>query len=167
MLRYKVMVEQEEYTVEFNEENILVNGEPVDDTALTSLNENGLYLVQQGAQKQEMHIQHQQRNEYQVTIGGHHLTAEIDRDRGNRRTTGSLRNPGEITAPMPAVMVDLLVIEGDAIQAGQTVLILEAMKMQMKISSPVDGIINRVLKAPGQRVEKGEVLLTIEMGITS
>lgn len=164
MLRYKVMVEQEEFTVEFNEENILINGEPVGNTSLTSLNENGVYLVQHDGHKEEMHIQHDQHNEYQVTIGGHHLTAEIERDRGNKRSTGSLRTAGEITAPMPAVMVDLLVIEGDAIQAGQTVLILEAMKMQMKISSPVNGVVNRVLKSPGQRVEKGEVLLKIEMG---
>ncbi|NSW53252.1 MAG: biotin/lipoyl-binding protein [Anaerolineae bacterium] len=164
MAKYKVVVEQEEFLIEFSENRVQVNGEVIEQPSLASLNGNGLYLLQQGGEKQEVHIQHQQRSAYQITIGGHHLTAEIERDRGNRRATGSLRTAGEITAPMPAVMVDLLVIEGDAIQAGQTVLVLEAMKMQMKISSPVDGIVNRILKTPGQRVEKGEVLLKIDMG---
>jgi glutaconyl-CoA/methylmalonyl-CoA decarboxylase subunit gamma len=71
---------------------------------------------------------------------------------------------GEITAPMPGVIQAVQVKVGDAIKHGQTVVILEAMKMKNSIKSPRDGMIAEVLVQAGQSVGYGDVLVKFEEG---
>lgn len=68
----------------------------------------------------------------------------------------------DIKAPMPGLVLSLEVAEGQEVQRGDVVLILEAMKMENVIKSPGDGVVNKILVEQGQAVEKGSVL--IEMG---
>ncbi|MEI8139731.1 MAG: acetyl-CoA carboxylase biotin carboxyl carrier protein subunit, partial [bacterium] len=63
-----------------------------------------------------------------------------------------------IKAPMNAKVVKLLVSEGDPIQAGQVVCILEAMKMEIEVRSPVTGIISLVAITAGQQVKTGQLI---------
>jgi biotin carboxyl carrier protein len=65
----------------------------------------------------------------------------------------------EIKAPMPGLVLDLRVNEGDAIKKGDPVLVLEAMKMENIIKSPVDGIIKKINVKKGVAVEKNQVLV--------
>ncbi len=55
---------------------------------------------------------------------------------------------------MPAIIVDLLVEVGSVVTQGETLLVLEAMKMQMKIKAPADGTVIQLEKQIGERVEK-------------
>src|SRR5580693_1333397 len=64
----------------------------------------------------------------------------------------------QIVAPMPGKIVRVLVKAGDHVEAGQGLLVVEAMKMQNEIRSPKTGIIERVLAREGQAVNAGEVL---------
>jgi 3-methylcrotonyl-CoA carboxylase alpha subunit len=68
---------------------------------------------------------------------------------------------GEIHAPMPGLVVEVLVEEGSAVEAGQSVLVVEAMKMQNALTAPLAGQVSEVRVAPGAAVETGQLLLSI------
>jgi biotin carboxyl carrier protein len=64
----------------------------------------------------------------------------------------------EITAPMPGLVKEIFVKEGDAIVSGDNLFILEAMKMENIIKSAGEGTISKILVVQGEKVEKGTVL---------
>ncbi len=68
----------------------------------------------------------------------------------------------QIIAPMPGKVIHLLVKAGDAVQAGQGIAVIEAMKMQNEIRSPKSGKVERVTAKEGQNVSAGEVLAWVE-----
>ncbi len=65
----------------------------------------------------------------------------------------------EIKAPMPGLVLNVLVKEGLAVNKGDNILVLEAMKMENIIKSPTDGIIKAIRVKQGDKVEKNEVLI--------
>lgn len=68
----------------------------------------------------------------------------------------------KIKAPMPGRVLDIMQSAGDAVNKGDGVLVLEAMKMENVIKSPIDGIIKQIAVVKDQAVEKGEVLIEFE-----
>jgi biotin carboxyl carrier protein len=62
---------------------------------------------------------------------------------------------------MPGQVTRVLIAEGDPVQRGQPLIILEAMKMEIKIAAPHDGRVAKVLVKPGQVVERGQALIEI------
>jgi biotin carboxyl carrier protein len=69
---------------------------------------------------------------------------------------------GEIKAPMPGRVLEVVVSVGAAVTKGDGVLVLEAMKMENVIKSPADGVVKSIAVQNGATVEKGEVLLEFE-----
>lgn len=68
----------------------------------------------------------------------------------------------DIKAPMPGAILSLDVEVGNAISKGDTILILEAMKMENVIKSPGGGVVNSILIKEGDNVEKNQLLITLE-----
>lgn len=70
---------------------------------------------------------------------------------------------GEVSvkAPMPGLVVKVLVSEGDVVKRGDKVVILEAMKMENALSSPISGIVKKVFAMEGKTVEKDAILVEI------
>ncbi|MBI4297560.1 MAG: pyruvate carboxylase subunit B [Chloroflexi bacterium] len=66
-----------------------------------------------------------------------------------------------IVAPMPGIVVEYLVKEGDSVKIGDIVVVLEAMKMENSLPSPIDGVMEAIHFKPGAQVMKGAVLATI------
>ena len=64
----------------------------------------------------------------------------------------------EVTSPLPGVVLDVLVKEGDAVKQGQTVMMLEAMKMENAIEAPADGVVKSINAKKGDSVLEGAVL---------
>ncbi len=83
---------------------------------------------------------------------------EMDRGRGRGRTAA----PGGLASPMPGQVQKVLVEPGDAVEAQQPLVVVEAMKMQLEIKSPRAGRVKRVLAAPGQPVAAGAPLVELE-----
>jgi biotin carboxyl carrier protein len=79
--------------------------------------------------------------------------------KAKRRATSASEN--SLSASMPGQVVRVLVNEGDEVARGQPLLLLEAMKMEIRITSPHDGKIARVLCSAGQIVERGQALLEL------
>ncbi len=68
---------------------------------------------------------------------------------------------GSLVAPMPGTVVRLAVTLGDAVQAGDPILWLEAMKMQHRIDAPADGLITELPVTPGQQIDVGALLAVV------
>lgn len=65
----------------------------------------------------------------------------------------------EIKAPMPGMVLNILVNEGDTVKKGDALLVLEAMKMENILKSPADGLIKKINAQKGKAVEKNQVLI--------
>lgn len=68
-----------------------------------------------------------------------------------------------VKAPMPGLILDINVKKGDAVKENDTLLILEAMKMENSISSPRDGIIKSINIVKGEAVDKNQLLIEFEL----
>ena len=75
---------------------------------------------------------------------------------GNR---AEARGPQEIVAPMPGKVVSFAVKVGDKVKAGQSLAVMEAMKMENILKSPGEGVIKNLKVKKGDNVEKGQVLI--------
>jgi biotin carboxyl carrier protein len=73
-------------------------------------------------------------------------------------TAGSC--PGVLRAPMPGLVVRVPVTPGDRVTAGASLVVLEAMKMENELKATAEGVVESVAVAPGQVVEKGQILLS-------
>jgi acetyl/propionyl-CoA carboxylase alpha subunit len=70
--------------------------------------------------------------------------------------------PAPVVAPMPGLIVRVNVAPGDSVQAGQGLVVMEAMKMENELRSSSAGTVRAVCVSPGQAVEKGALLVELE-----
>ena len=98
-----------------------------------------------------------------VTVNGQTLV--LTKSSGARKSGhGHHHTAGELTAPMPGQVRAVSVSEGDTVTKGQTLLLLEAMKMEIKIQAPFDGKVSSISVKVGQTVEREHLLVRMENG---
>ena len=105
----------------------------------------------------------------EIVVGGWSLQVEVEserraslRERARRGHEASAhRGPTEVRAIIPGRVVGLSVVPGDAVVAGQQLLVVEAMKMQNELRAPRDGVVSSVAVAPGRTIEVGDLLLVL------
>jgi biotin carboxyl carrier protein len=97
-------------------------------------------------------------------IGGHRFAVEIEDPRQLSRKSGHLRLEGcqKVTASMPGKVVRVLVKEGEAVEQGQGLIVIEAMKMQNEMKAPRPGKLVSIPVGEGATVAAGQVLAVIE-----
>lgn len=71
------------------------------------------------------------------------------------------KGAGSIKSPLPGVILDVMVKEGDTVKMGQRLLVLEAMKMENNIEADKAGVVTSILKQKGDSVMEGDVLIII------
>lgn len=104
--------------------------------------------------------------QFEVLIRGRLFTAEVLDERTQllgKHDSALDVDTGEISirAPMPGLVVAIPVSEGQEIKKGQTVVILESMKMQNELKAPRDGVVQRISATAGTSVEQNKVLVTL------
>ena len=98
-----------------------------------------------------------------VSIAGHRFNVEVDDPRARKKGAGSAAAAGQQTlrAAMPGKVVRVLVSAGDEVTAGQGIVVVEAMKMQNEIKSPVAGSVLSVAVREGAAVAGGDTIAVI------
>ena len=156
---------QRKHVVEFERDvsKVSLDGRPVDADAI-QIGPN-VVSVMLGGQSFEFHISRSPDGTLKLRCGQHEFSADLTDPRAWRgRKHGAVEVEGrqEILAPMPGKVVRVLAAVGDAVEVGQGLLVVEAMKMQNEIRSPKSGKVERLLVKEGQNVNAGEVLAWVE-----
>ena len=145
MKNYKLKINGNEYNVDINE----VEGQEI------KLNVNGTpYTVtvdQELTQQKKTVISTTSRTAPRVSAAS---TGDVQKS--SPATAGT-----KVTTPLPGTILDVFVDVGDEVKAGQTVVLLEAMKMENNIEADVDGKISAVKVRKGDSVLEGDVLVVI------
>jgi 3-methylcrotonyl-CoA carboxylase alpha subunit len=95
-----------------------------------------------------------------VSIDGELFDIAIDRAGG--KTAGGASGRDALAAPMPATVVRVAVAPGAKVTRGDTLIVLEAMKMELAIKAPVDGVVTAIHCAEGQLVQPGVALVDFQ-----
>jgi biotin carboxyl carrier protein len=163
-MKYITTINDRRFDIEVRNDNtVWVNGvqRHVDFLPLT----DSLYSLIMDSTSHEAVVEETDGN-YEVLMGGRQYSGTVIDERSQllRSRRGGLEaDSGEISirAPMPGLIVAIQVSEGDTVTAGQTVVILESMKMQNELKAPRDGTVQRISVESGQTVEQKKVLVTI------
>ena len=108
-----------------------------------------------------------QRGAYTLWLDGFRFELEAldERARAIRELSGNATaasGPAPLVAPMPGLIVRVNVSVGDVVQAGQGLVVMEAMKMENELRAIAGGTVKRVAVSAGTAVEKGALLLELE-----
>lgn len=165
VVKYFSRVGQNEYVVEILDGKVTVDGEEVD----VDLRQSGapeLYSLLYNGRSFEMLIEAERFN-YDVTLRGERFEVQVEDERTRRLNMGRKMvalPEGElaITAPIPGLVVKVLVEVGETVEEEQPLILLEAMKMENEIRAVRGGVVKKVAIAAGQRVEQNAVLVVLE-----
>ncbi len=127
---------------------------------------NNIYSLLLDGKSYEIYITPGENGEIQVYLSGQLFSVSLETERAHRYASlsGSKHGTGEVSikAPMPGLVTIVSVTPGDAVEAGQRVLVLEAMKMENEIRAPRAGKVKSVNVQKGQTVEQNKVLIVLE-----
>ena len=161
MTLYNVSFGNREYQVQINGDQATVNGEPVEAT-IQALNRDGLHLLRRGNSAVELHLSSSDEDTMQVLVSGRRLVARITNPLRRKHGRGQASAAGTLNAPMPGLVIETMVKEGDQVEEGQPLVVMESMKMQMQIRSPQAGRVSSVHVQAGQQVDKGTMLVKLD-----
>ena len=160
MANYRVSIANRIYEVSIEDDSLIVNGDRISYN-MDSLNNNGLHVLRQPNRNLDAHVEPNPGGLYDIQIDGNHLSAEVVM--GFQTPSKPItRRIGNILSPMPGLIVDIMVKIGDKVKKGETLLIQEAMKMQMKLRAPAEGIVTSISTSPGSQVDKGVLLVSLD-----
>ena len=145
--QYKIVIDAEEH---------LIDGRQLTGHMYSLIVENKSFTVDVAEKDDEYTVAYEGKS-FQVGV--------LDERKARRGGAGaSLSGAGEkeVCSMMPGKVIELLVHEGDAVEKGQGVIIIEAMKMENEIRAAVAGTVKTVLVEAGQTVESGELLVELE-----
>lgn len=129
--------------------------------------ENGRYLLRSGTKVFKIDNVSYDKYTIQFTIGGAWCTVDVRDeqdlllDKLGFKTAAEI-GEGELNAPMPGKILEMIVKEGDKVSLGDPVAILEAMKMENELKAPIDGIVKTIAVSKNDSVEKNALILEIE-----
>jgi biotin carboxyl carrier protein len=142
-----------------------LDGQPLEADAVEVA--TGVYSILLGGRALEVRVQPAETTGgLRIHVAGEELAVQVFDPRAwhsRVRGGGALAAEGrqQVVAPMPGKVIRVLVCHGEAVEAGQGLLVVEAMKMQNEIRSPKSGTVERVMVAEGQAVNAGEPLAVV------
>ena len=150
-------------------------------TTLEVSSNGKLFAVTLDGQTFQAELLHAEDGKLELLVEGKRLTAYVSPENARRWVTvngrtflltkssgarpsghGHAHTAGGLTAPMPGQVRAVNVSEGERVTKGLTLLVLEAMKMEIRVHAPRDGIIKRLFVSQGQAVEREQMLVEIQ-----
>jgi urea carboxylase len=169
-VKYKVTTGEYDFEIEIERDHLVrVNGRPVyvDFEQIGGLPAYSLSTDEAGY----VVFVEEKPGAYKVEVQGRvfPVSVELQRPKLSPRAKENAADPQtqhSLTAPLAGHIASLAVAAGDRVLAGQTVLIVESMKMQMELKAPQSGIVKQIHVRPGQDVRQGQELMTLQQGRT-
>ncbi len=164
-MKYQTIVNGQTFDIEINEDGrILVNGE-VRAVDFRALRQGELYSMLLDHRSYEAVVDERE-DLYHVLLAGDMYEVQVTDERSRRLASafmafGDTGGEVSIRAPMSGLIVRVPVTEGEPVTKGQTVVILESMKMENELKSPRDGTVHHIHAKAGDNVEHNKVLVTI------
>jgi pyruvate carboxylase subunit B len=164
-MKYHVTVGERVYQVELDGDQVRVDGSTVVASVTTIPGTPVRHLVLDG-RSVTLAAQPLEPGRWAFVSAGEVIEVEVvdERTRHIRSLVGAGKAQaagGTVKAPMPGLVVRVLVEAGQAVTAGAGLVVLEAMKMENELKSPRTGVVESVAARPGLAVEKGQVLVTL------
>jgi 3-methylcrotonyl-CoA carboxylase alpha subunit len=143
--------------------------------------EDGTYMVAVGEHTYTVEARQGDRGRLDVAVAGRRIRAHVAADRDaayvgldgqtwtlpkadprRRQRMPGTDTPGTLRAGMPGLVLDVLVTEGEPVARGDTLVLMEAMKMEIRLTAPLDGTVRHVHCHAGEVVARGHLLLELE-----
>jgi pyruvate carboxylase subunit B len=164
MRKYTVEVAGRTVTIEVEGNEVRLEGHPVD-ARLGGLWGDVRRRLGNGTRGREFVIAPGgERGQWRLSTAGHRFDIQVldERARAVRAAGGTgIHGAGTLKAPMPGLVVRVEVAEGEPIEAGRGLVVVEAMKMENELKAAGTGVVKKVLVKAGDRVEKGAPLIEI------
>jgi biotin carboxyl carrier protein len=165
-MRYFVTISDRTFEVDLTDGPPVVDGVAVEAELTTVAGTPIRHLLVNGESRTLIAAQGDRGGRWRIATGASRLEVEAvdERTRAIREMTGGAADEGAktVNAPMPGLVVRVEVEAGQAVKAGQGVIVVEAMKMENELKAPSDGIVAEVRVTAGQTVDRGAVLFVLE-----
>jgi biotin carboxyl carrier protein len=167
-VRYVVQLNEERMSVSLDSDGVRYEAESPVHAELSDIEGSPVRMVKIGTHVYRVVTQKRQaRGRYTLWVDGYRFESEAldERTRAIRDLSAASAppaGPAPILAPMPGMIVRVSVKAGDRVEAGQGVVVMEAMKMENELRATAAGTVRSVEVAPGTAVEKGALLVALE-----
>ena len=165
-MKYTVHSGESEFEVDIDRQGVVRIGGEVIEADLCQVSDSPFYSLLLGQRSYELRIELSE-DCYQFQIEGVSLEVTVEDERtrvlaGVKSASGSPdTNEAVIKSPMPGVIIDLPVKQGDQVQAGQLLIVVESMKMHNEFTAPRAGTVKAVRVSLGDKVLQNTILVTI------
>jgi pyruvate carboxylase subunit B len=167
-MKYVVQLNDQRKEVTLGSEGVSYEDASVQRAKLSDIEGSPIRMMKIGTRVYRVVVQKGQgRGRYTLWIDGYRFEAEAldERTRAIRDLSAASAGPvgpAPVRAPMPGLIVRVNVKVGDEVQAGQGLVVMEAMKMENELRSTAAGTVRSVEVSPGTVVEKGALLVALE-----
>jgi biotin carboxyl carrier protein len=167
-MRYIVQLNGERKIVTLDADGVAYETASPAHVELSDIEGSPVRMVKIGTQVYRVVVQKRQgRGTYTLWVDGYRFEAEAldERTRAIRDLSAARAGPtgpAPILAPMPGLIVRVNVTAGDRVEAGQGIVVMEAMKMENELRATAAGTVRSVEVSPGTAVEKGALLVALE-----
>ena len=165
-MKYVTAVGDQTYLIEINREGEVVIDDETRQADLRSIDGLGTYSLLLDSESYEALVE-TRGGEVGVLLRGRFYPIRVEDERARRlaessQGLGAASGEVVIKSPMPGLIVAVKVAPGQDVQAGETLVILESMKMENELKAPRDGRVGSVRVEDRQPVEQGQTLVTLE-----
>lgn len=164
-MNYFSKINQSEIKIDINDKSVLVDGHAVN-CNLAPINAKGLHLLTVGGKTYEVFC-HKKDGKYKVSFTNFNFSISVDDEKSRNlkkliKIESVAPDHFKIKSPMPGLIIRVNVTEGDSVSGGQSLVIIEAMKMENEICAPYDGTITQLFVKEGRSVDKEAVLMVLQ-----
>ena len=165
-MKYIAEIDGKEYSVEIlDERHVNLDGQVLE-VDFVSIRDQPVYSLLSNGKSFEAFV-YPEEDAWQVLLMGRLYSVQVEDERDKQLRLaggGTAAETGEyhLRSPMPGMVVGIPVNEGQVVEKGHVLLILESMKMQNELKSPRAGIVGRIRVKPGESVEQRQTLLSVQ-----
>lgn len=163
-MKYVTTIDDKDFEIEVVDERHIRIGDRLLEVDFESVSGQPVFSLILDGKSYESFV-YQGEEDWDVLLRGRQYQAKVvdEREKRLKAAAGGAVEEGEfhLKAPMPGLVVAILIEEGQEVKKGQVMLILESMKMQNELKAPRDGVMGRVRVKAGESVEQRQALLTV------